>query len=323
MSTTTVGWRYSHCIGRNGHLGPSFQEPNAIAVAPGGILYVLNRGFEYGATTTKPMGKRVNKLTIDEELLGDFGTSEFVFPAGLALESDGTVYCSDEYRNLILVYDGDGRLLGQWGEAGSEEGQLKGPSGLAFDGDGNLHVVDSLNDRVQTFTKDGGFLGGWGGCASGEGQLDRPWGITVDGKDDVYVADWGNDRVQKFSPDGEFLMSFGSSDDGNGLDHPADVAVDRDGDVCVTDWGNKRVQIYDRYGALIATLRGDATELSAWASETFYTNPLSVERYNRAKDLSEHALFERPLGIAVDEQDRLIVSETNRCRLQIYTKQRA
>ena len=323
MSSTTVTWRYSHCIGRNGHLGPSFQEPNAIAVGPGGILYVLNRGFEYAATTTQPMGKRVVKLTIDGEYQDDFGRSEFVFPAGLALDSDGTVYCSDEYRNLIFVYDGDGRLLGQWGEAGSEEGQMKGPSGLAFDGEGNLHVVDSLNDRVQKFTKEGGPLGGWSGSGTGDGQLDRPWGITVDGKGDVHVADWGNDRVQKFSPDGEFLMSFGSNDDGDGLDHPADVAVDGDGDVYVTDWGNKRVQIYDRDGALIATLRGDATELSAWANQTFYTNPEVVDRYDRAKDLSEHALFERPLGIAVDEQDRLIVTETNRCRLQIYAKQRA
>ena len=244
-------------------------------------------------------------------------------PAGLALDSEGNVYYSDEHRNIIGVFDPDGEYLGEWGEAGSEEGQFNAPSGLAFDAEDNLYVVDSQNHRVQRFTKDGRFLTSWGGHGSGEAQFNRPWGITVDNKGDVYAVDWGNDRVQKFSPDGAYLASFGSAiADGGELNHPADVAVDSDGDVYVTDWGNKRVQIYDPEGGIITALYGDATEFSRLAKRVVEANPDVIKAYRRVQDITPLGRFNRPRGIAIDEQDRIVVTDTTPGRLQVYTKER-
>ena len=198
-----------------------------------------------------------------------------------------------------------------------------GPSGLAFDSDDNLWVVDSQNGRLQRFTKDGRFISAWGEPGSGEGQFNRPWGITIDENDYIYVADWGNDRVQKFSPDGKFLMRFGSTiEDGGRLSHPSDVGVDSDGDVYVTDWGNNRVQIYFSDGDIIAGLYGDAQQYSKWAREFMDSNPDYVRAIQRVDptELVTLGHFQRPGGIAIDDQDRIVITDGIRCRLQVYTK---
>ena len=340
MITTTVAgrtWHYSHALGRNTreHNGKTggFFFPVAVALAPDDFIFVLSRGrgFETVGDGAE-ISRRIGKLTIDEDHIGDFARNEFTWPAGLAVAKDGNVYCSDEYENLIAVFDPDaiipfpefdpdGERLSHWGETGSEEGQLNGPSGLAFDGEDNLYVVDSRNHRVQKFTKDGQFIMGWGTSGDGEGQFNLPWGITVDHKGDVYVADWGNNRVQKFSPDGRFLVSFGSSpEDGGDLDHPADVAVDSEGDVYVTDWGNSRVQIYDPDGDILTALHGDATKLSKAGEYVMGRDSESIKTLNRVGDvMTPLGRFGRTTGIAIDEQDRIIITDS-RGRLQVYAK---
>ena len=326
MLTTTVAgrtWSFSHALGRNAAAGNGFTQPIAVATAPEGVLYVLSRGQEGAGGVVAP-NKRIGKLTIDQQFIGDFGRDQFVWPVGLAVDCQGNLYCSDEYSNSIAVFDEDGQIVGQWGEEGSDEGQLSGPAGLAFGADDNLYVVDAGNDRVQKFTKDGDFLVAFGSSGSGDGQLSKPWGIDLDGDGNVYVSDWGNNRVQKFSADGEFLLSYGGGNlqDGSDLDHPSDVAVDSEGDVYVVDWGNLRVQIYDPEGDVITALYGDATEFSNWAKEVVEANPDVTKAYRRVKDITPMGRFNRPVGIAVDEQDRIIVTDSTRGRLQVYVKEK-
>lgn len=321
MLTTSVAgrtWDFSHAIGRNAVAGAGFTQPTDVAVAPGGVLYVLSRG-----TGANAESKRVDKVTIDQEILGDFGQGDFTWPAGLALDKNGNVYSSDEYKNIIFIYDAGGQRLGQWGEAGFEDGQLSGPTGMVFDSEDNVYVVDGFKDRVQKFTKDGHFLMSWGSSGSGDCQLNRPWGITIDQKGDVYVADFGNHRVQKFSPEGTFLMSFGSFiGDGGDLKHPSDVAVDSEGDVHITDWGNMRVQIYDADGDILTALWGDAMEFSKAQQGVVDANPDVVKAYRRVNDLRPKGRFDRPRGIAIDEQDRIFITDNNRGRIQVYAKQK-
>ena len=343
-------WQYSHYIGRQGGAGTGFGQPVAVAVDKDGVLFVANRG---GAG-------RISKVTVEEDFLKEFGRVEvqanpfgpaapqeqenpFVWLTGIALDQDGNVYASDEWRNRITVFDHDGETLGTWGEAGEGEGQLAGPSGMKFDGDNNVWIVNSKNGRIQKFDKEGKYLGGFGRQGTGAGELDLPWGMTIDNQGDIYVADWNNHRVQKFSPDGTLLLTFGSgkrtgiSPDGgtpyshsfqahvevkpSDLNHPTGVAVDGDGDVYVMDWMNERVVIFDDKADPVATLRGDATGLSKWAQLSINANPDMAKAMRRVKTPEIQNYFRMPVGCAFDQaNNRLLVCDTLRSRVQVYHK---
>ena len=343
MLTTSVAgrtWHFSHAIGRptaehNGKTG-GFMYPTGVAVAQGGVLFVLSRGFGFPtyADGTADMYRRIGKVTMDQEHIGDFARNEFTWPTGIAVAGDGNVYCADEHENKVMFfppdrvfpfpeYDPDGERLGDWGESGSEPGQLDSPNGLAFDAEDNLYVVDSRNDRVQLFTKKGKYLLGWGGAGDGEGQFNRPWGVNLDKDGNVYVADWGNNRVQKFTADGSYVMSFGGSlGEGGDVDHPADVAVDSDGDVYVADWGNKRIQIYEPDGEIITALYGDAKKLSKAGEYVYGRDVAYAQSVNHNSDhpaIVSSSKFDRVTAVVVDEEDRLIATDS-RGRLQVYAK---
>ena len=321
MQTKTVAgrtWHFSHSIG---HLlgEEGFTWPTPVLSAGNGIVYVGETGGAEGYGIP-----RINKYSLDEDkMLAEIGARELNWPEGLALDSEGNIYCSQARDHLVSVYNQDGEKTAEWGEVGSGEGQFRGPSGLAFDSDENLLVVDSLNSRIQTYTKDGRYLSTWGTPGSDPGQLDRPWGIAIDGEGDIYVADWGNDRVQKFSQGGTLLGRFGSEiDDGGQLKRPADVAIDSQGDVYVADWGNNRVQIYYPDGDIITGLYGDAREFSRAAEEYMAPNADQMKAFNRVDpvELVEVGRLDRPRGIAIDEQDRIIITDGKCGRLQVYCK---
>ena len=339
MKTITFAgraWHFSHAVGRD-NINTGFRYPCSMALSGDGAMWVLSRGMpiwplDHDFTVTYQ--PKIGKWSIDDGVqIGDFARNEFTWPTALAVDSDGYLYCCDEYGSFVAVfgrdgpyyeiphYDPAGEALNKWGEKGAEPGQLDRPSGMEFDRDDNLYVVDSGNNRVQKFTKDGRFLDAWGEHGTGAGQLDRPWGITLDAEGYVYVADWGNSRVQKFSPDGGFVMSFGvSPDDADPLRHPSDVAVDSDGDVYVADWGNKRVCIFEPDGGVIGSIYGDATEFFGPVKEAIEASPVYTSAYDRVDDLTQMGRFDRPVSIRVDDQDRLFVVDSRRGRVQIYAK---
>ena len=322
MLTTTVSgrtWNFSHAIGRNAAAGNGFTQPMDVAVAPGGVIYVLNRGQE-GAGGVQAPNKRIGKVTISEDFIGDFGREELVWPMGIAVDSDGNIYCTDEFEKQVKIYDADGQRIGEWDGGG----RLLGPSGIACDAHDNVYITDAVANQTLKFTKDGEFLFAFGSEGSGAGQFNRPWGITIGGDGSIYIADWGNNRAQKFSPDGEHLLTFGEETSGlaGALNHPSDVAVDSEGDVYVSDWGNKLVKIYESNGSALTHLEGDAVEFSKWAKEVVESNPDVVKAYRRVKDTRPLGLFERPVGLAVDENDNIIITDSTRGRLQVYAKEK-
>ena len=318
LQTKTVAgrtWHFSHPIGWLSVRGRGFWHPISVALSPDERIYVLNSGDRAGSPITV--------TTLAEDFVGEFGDDDFTWPQGLAVDSQGSVFCADGYGSYVCSYDADGAMIAKWGEEGSDIGQMRSPAGIAFDADDNLWLVDSDNGRVQTFDRSGKPLSAWGERGGGDGQLEMPWGIAIDNAGDVYVADWGNSRVQKFTPDGELLQKFGSDiDDGGRLDHPSDVAVDSEGDVYVADWGNNRVQIYYPDGDIIAGLYGDARVFSRWAQDFMDSNPDYVKAYQRVDPVELVSLgrFQRPGGIAIDDDDRIIVTDGIRCRLQVYEK---
>ena len=325
---------FSHAVGRSAASGMGFRVPVAVATS-GDAVYVANRGYEMVPNVgwnRIALGVRISKLVLggvsgEEEFVTDFSTygdapGQVIWPAGVAVDSRGRVYVTDEWLNRVSVFDGNGNFLKCWGTSGDGDAEFDGPSGIVIDPQDDLYIVDSRNHRVQKVTKDGAPLATWGGFGAEEGQFDSPWGITSDSDGYIYVADHMNHRVQKFTPAGEFAASFGRHGTGRGeLGRPSGVAVDSDGDVYVCDWSNDRVQVFGSDGRFVTSLLGDAHELSHWAKMTVAASPDAVRRRREVKDPQVEWRFSLPADLVFDTvHHRLIVVDTQRMRLQIYNK---
>jgi DNA-binding beta-propeller fold protein YncE len=77
-------------------------------------------------------------------------------PNGIAVGPDGSVYVSDEERNVVERYTADGVWLNTLGSDGGD-GRLNTPGGVGFDQAGNVWVADYGRDRLAVFTPDGAY----------------------------------------------------------------------------------------------------------------------------------------------------------------------
>ena len=328
--------KYSHSIGLSTMTGRGFYYPVDTAFDNEGKIYTVSRSLD-----GDNRGLRVTIYDADSnyyDMFGEHGEGDgqFIWPTAIARDSADNTYVACEYLSRIARFDPSGKPMSSWGTLGSAEGELDGPSGLAVDGDDNILVVDHHNNRVQKFTTGGQFISSFGSAGDGDGQFNLPWGIALDGEGDIYVADWRNDRIQKFTPGGEFIASFGESGRGDGQFHrPASVTVDDDGYIYVADWGNERVQVLDSEGNFVQSLRGEATD-SKWADAFLEINieeaaaraksdlaKSSIEFFNDdPHEESSHIekFFWAPTSIKLDREGRVLITESNRHRVQIYVR---
>ena len=147
-----------------------------------------------------------------------------------------------------------------------------------------------------------------------------PWGIDIDQEGCIYIADWRNDRIQKFDANGNVLMNVGSTGSGEGeFKRPTGVAVDKDGIIYVADWDNDRVQVLDSNGLFISFITGDAT-LSKWGITKLDANPDMKLQREIAQGLEREKFLRGPIGVEIDDNDRLFIVDSQRNRIQIYRK---
>lgn len=344
MLTETVAGRtydYSHNVGRGAQSGMGFSFPVDLALGADGVTYVTNRGSESISNVGwdhTGVGARVCKVTLglqprEEEFLGEFSRygdkdGQLIWPAGIIADKTGSLYIVDEWLNRISVFDKDGEYLRSFETVQSGDGEANGASGIAIDANDTLLITDGRSHKVRKFSTDGQFLGSWGQHGSGEGQLDSPWGITVDSQGYVYVADHKNDRVQKFTSSGGFVAQFGRSGTKKGeLYRPTDVAVDPDGDVYICDWSKNqwdrgRIHIFDAQGHFLTSLAGDAQQLSKWAEMTVDANADYMKRRREVHSTEPEWTFAQPTAVEFDAaNNRLLIVDTQRSRIQIYNKQ--
>ena len=357
MALTTYvkgrAYDWSHAIGRASANGTGFNYPQTMCLGTDSDLYVANRGNENN------FGMRVNHIKVggpgEEELLAEFATygeadGNTIWPFGVAVDKNGEVYVTDEWKSTVSVFDAKGKFIRKWGTPGSGPGQLKGPAGIVCEPNGNVIVVDSGNNRLQVFTPQGKLVAQCGKAGSGEGEFNKPWGITLDKDGNIYVADWKNHRVQKLSPTGKFLMAIGrygklpvapnafavtylgpfisSVPDTERvlagiLNHPTGVAVDPEGDIYVTDWGNHRLCIFDKEGHPLTHLVGDAQVMSKWGQQSIDANPDMMKAYRRVQNIEQLWRFCFPTAVVFNPKtDQIIVADSQRNRLQVYNKVR-
>ena len=124
-------------------------------------------------------------------------------------------------------------------------------------------------------------------------------GIALDGQGDVFIAELDDNRIYKYATSGKLLAQWGEPGSGPGqLGRPDKLAFDSQGNLYVTEvsptssgtaGGNSRVQKFSPAGK----------PLAQWGS------------YGAAP-----GQFNNPIGIAVDQQGDIFVSEEGGDRVQ-------
>lgn len=256
-----------------------FYEPRGVAVDAQGNIFVADT---WNARVVKldPQGAFVTSWGSGTEDFGDGrvasptdGTEagnqaqpfSFFGPRGVAVDANGNVYVADTGNKRIVVTDGDGNYLYQWGSAGSAPGQFNEPTGLAIDENGTVFVADTWNSRVQAFAPEAN-----GQVSATPFAVWRVPGWQPQTYDDPYIAA-SNGRVVVSVPGrnsllltdtgGAGLLTWGGAgNDFASLNLPCGVAFGPDGTVFAVDRGNTRVMQFSLPNVAPAAPAGPAQQ---------------------------------------------------------------
>jgi WD40 repeat protein len=191
--------------GKAGNPPEAFTEPNDVAIARDGSIFVAESHGAQFLDANPPDGVgRISKFSPDGKFIKSFGAygygpSEFRGPHALAFDSKGRLFVADRGNRRIQIFDQDGKHLDTWY-------QFSRISGLAIAADDTLYAIDSESDdnynpgwrkglRVgsartgeawffvpEHVSKQASGMGGYG--SMGEG-------VTVDGQGNVYAGEVG------------------------------------------------------------------------------------------------------------------------------------
>jgi uncharacterized protein (TIGR03437 family) len=200
-------------------------------------------------------------------------------PAGIAVDSAGSLYIADFANNCIrkvtngvittVAGNGTRGFSGDGGPATSAELNL--PAGVAVDSAGNLYIADSARIRkvsngvITTIAGNGiwGFSGDNGPASSAQVS---DYGIALDSAGNLYIADGSTHRVRKIlngvitTVAGDGVPGF-SGDNGPAtsaqLASPSGVVVDSADNLYIADEGNNRIRKVTN--GVITTVTGNGT----------------------------------------------------------------
>ena len=266
-------------------LDAQFMAPRNVAVDPDGTFYVSDFGANIVYSVSPAGNLTILAGTGTAGFSGDASSAilaQLSSPAGIASDSNGSVYIADSANNCIRrvfrnVISTVFNVTGPTGVAvggsslyiagGNYLGTLYAPfSGvasaldLAADASGNVYattgqsVLEVTNlGNVNTIAGSGLalYFGGDNGPA-GAARLHTPSGIASDGQGNKYIADTANNRIRQITPSGVINTIAGTGVAGVDGDHgpatlanlnsPESVAVDAGNNLYIADTGNNRLR---------------------------------------------------------------------------------
>jgi len=205
-------------------------------------------------------------------------------------------------------------LAGSVLKSGSADGPatnalFSDPTGLAIDAAGNVFVADNQNHTIRKLSTAGlvstlAGRPGQSGSADGIGTnafFNNPSGIVLAPNGLLYVTDTGNHTIRSVSLNGavnKLAGVAGQSGATNGAGNqalfntPLGIAVDQAGILYVADSGNHQIRKVTAGGG-VTTLAGSP---GVWGA---------------TDGTGEAALFNGPVGLAVDGSGNVFVSDAN------------
>lgn len=344
LTPTGNDWVVTTIAGRGGYYGTTdgtnsaarFLYPSDPVMDINGDIYLTDtRNFTIRKLT--PIGTNWVVTTIAGQpgvsgsADGTNNAARFYYADGLTMNSDGTLFVADTSNHAIrrLVKEGTNwvvtTIAGLAGISGDVDGsnslaRFNYPHGVATASDGSLVITDGSNYKLRNVRLEGTnwvvrTIAGCGGPESQDGfgsdaRFNHPWGIALAEGNKVFVSDENNHTIRCATKTAtNWLVSTvagssrlpGSLDGTNGqalFRTPRGLATDRNGVLYVSDHSNNIIRKISFAGsdATVRTIAGNPGVAG------------SVDGTNAS------ALFNRPLGIAVDQHRNLYVADNQRIR---------
>lgn len=291
-------------------LNREFGEPFGLAFDRSGVLYVAD-------------GEKGSIFRLAKDGKTELVTDNLETPSQIAFDKDGFLIVADSGSHSIKRVDiANGNVetvSGVDGKKGFQDGEAKSalfnaPVGIAVY-ENKIYVADTYNDKIRVI--ENGRVSTVAGSSQGfndgspmQAKFDTPCGIAVLPNGNVVVADAGNYRIRKIETASGKVTTFagtGEQDSINGFSslakfvEPLAVAVDRFGAVYVADGNSVRL-----------------------IGGKFFAFPVMVEtvsgtRRGLADGANREARFNRPSGLAVDENGNLFAADSENQVVRVFT----
>jgi sugar lactone lactonase YvrE len=188
------------------------------------------------------------KIDPSGKVVKSFGAGMFIFPHGLHVDRDGSVWVTDGRGkggkgHQVTKFSPDGKVLmtlGKAGATGDGPDAFNSPSDVRVAPNGDIFVADGhggdTNARIVKFAKDGKFIKAWGKKGAGPGEFNVPHRLAFDSSGRLFVADRANSRIQIFDQDGKFLAEWKQ------FGRPSGVFIDKNDVIYVADSESNNTQ---------------------------------------------------------------------------------
>ena len=213
-------------------------------------------------------------------------------PVGVAADSQDNIYVADSDRGTILVYDHLGRFRHYLGKI-KGEAYFERPEGVAVDGRADrIYVADTARNAISVLNLRAEIVGNFGGNRRGPGQpeFNKPTSVVLF-RHQLFVLDSYGSRVQILDLQGQVLRQFSTPNDNTSPPDHAGMAVDSAGDLYVSDEVQGVVRVYNQEGKLLRVFGRPGNKIGE---------------------------FSRPIGVWVDERDRIYVADSRNHRIQVF-----
>lgn len=144
-----------------------FNQPNHVAIAPNGDIYVSDGYVNARVMHFDAKGKFIRIIG------GDMGTApgQLKVPHGVALDSKGRILVNDSDNARVSVFDKDGKFVETW--------PYPSRGGIEVSADDTVYVSD-VNVGVINVSKDGKLIVKY--------EAPRPHGLGVDTDGSIYAS---------------------------------------------------------------------------------------------------------------------------------------